>query len=189
MNWRKHLPKRAGMSWARLGPEDKDPKVIQVIDENGLHAVQLGVTGSLPLKEFARSKPDALQFYGPMRVPKTPIPRRDTSYEPPRDPVTERFEKQSDPKVVLGMVNDYLRQMPEETRRKIPRTLMLPARIADGQELEAVFERLDEAAYGWGMENDADNPALDEVAHFLRAAWFQFEQIAIDAEPFEDPER
>ena len=189
MNWRKHLPKRAGMYWTRLGPEDTDPKTIQVIDDGGLQVLQLVISGIVSLREFARSKSAALQFYGPMRIPKTPIPRRETSYEPPRDPVTERFEKQTDPEVVLRMVNDYLRQITEGMRRKIPRTLMLPAGIANGQELEAVFERLDEAAYTWGMENDADNPALDEVAHFLRAAWFQFEQIAIDAEPFEDPER
>jgi len=84
---------------------------------------------------------------------------------------------------------EFLRQMPEETRRKIPRTLKLPAAISSGEELENVFERFDEAAYTWGMENDVENPALDEVAHLLRGAWFQYEQIAMDAMPFEDPER
>lgn len=176
------------MYWMRVGREDKDPRVIQVVEENGLQVLQLGISGHLPLKEFA-AKSDALQYYGPMHIPKTPIPRRDVAYEPVRDPVTERFEKQTDPTVVISMVNEYLRQMPEEVRRKIPRTLMLPVGIETGQELEAVFERFDAAAYAWGMENEADNPALDDVAHFLRAAWLQFEQISMDAEPFEDPER
>lgn len=189
MNWRKHLPKRAGMYWTRLGPEDKDPKTVQVIEGDGLQVLQLGVSGMVSLKEFARGKSDALQFYGPMRIPKTPILRREIAYEPARDPVSERFEKQTDPEVVLAMMNEYLRQMPEESRRKIPRTLKLPASISDGQELQAVFERFDEAAYAWGMENDVDNPALDEVAHWLRASWLQLEQISMDAEPFEDPER
>lgn len=164
--------------------------MIQVIDDDGLQVLQLGISGILPLKEFVRNKnSDALQFYGPMRIPKTQIPRRGIAHEQSRDPITERFERQTDPKVVLSMMNEFLRQMPEDTRRKIPRTLKLPAAIASGEELEAVFERFDEAAYTWGMENDVENPALDEVAHLLRAAWFQFEQIAIDAAPFDDPER
>jgi hypothetical protein len=45
MNWRKHPSKRAGMYWARLGPEDKDPKVIQVIDGEGLFKLDLAVEG------------------------------------------------------------------------------------------------------------------------------------------------
>ena len=188
MNWRKHPPKRAGMYWVRVGAEDGDPKTIQVIAREGLQVLQLGVTEIMPLDQFVLSKnSDKLQFYGPMRIPKTPIPRR--VYEPPPpDPVTERFEKQSDPKVVLAMLNEFLRDMPPDVRGKIPRTLKLPAAIHTGEELEAAFERFDEAVYVWGMENETENPGLDEVARYLRAAWFQYQQIAIEAMPFEDPE-
>lgn len=175
------------MYWTRFGSEDKEPKTIKVVDNGAFQVLQLGVSGMMPLKDFVRSKnSDVLQFYGPMRIPKTPVPRREFVYESP-DLIVERFEKQTDPSVVLAMVNEFLRQMPEETRRKIPRTLRLPVTISGAEDLQAVFERFDEAALVWGMENDVDNPALDEVAHFLRAAWFQFEQLILDAMPFEDP--
>ena len=188
MNWRKQLPKRAGMYWARHGADDQQPKVIQVVDNDGLQVIQLGTVGMLPLAEFASSQPTSLQVYGPMRIPKTPVPRREVVFEDSPDPVMERFGKQTDSAVVLRMLNDYLRQMPEESRRKIPRTLKLPPEIKSGEELQAAFERFDEATYTWGMENDVENPALYEVAHWLQAAWLQCEQIAMDLEPFEDPE-
>jgi DNA primase catalytic subunit len=181
VNWRKRPPGKPGKYWTRLNPEDPSPTIIELVDDGGLRVLQLGRQERPNLAEYLRGQPPTLEFYGRLRIPKTPIPRAPVQ-EPERDPVRERFEKQTDPKVVMAMVNEYLAALPIETRKKIPKTLRLPTSISSVAELETTYDRFDEASFAWGIENDVDNPALDDISHFLQMAWLQLEEIAMDAE-------
>jgi hypothetical protein len=67
----------------------------------------------------------------------------------------------------------------------IPRTLNLPTAILNSEELHAVYERFDDAFCAWANQNEVENPALDEVMHFLQEAWLQLEQIALDPAPLD----
>jgi hypothetical protein len=118
---------------------------------------------------------------GGLRIPKTPV-TRNPEPEPEPDLARERFDKQTDPAVVMAVVNEYLANLPAKTRAKIPRTLRLPLSISTLAQLEETYERFDKACFAWIVESDVDNPALDEVTHFLQTAWLQLGQIALDAE-------
>jgi hypothetical protein len=184
MNWRKLPPRKAGKYWTRLSAQDPAPTIIELVEaRDALRVVQLGRAESLPFDEYLRGQPKTLEFYGRLRIPKTPIART-RAPEPETDPVTARFAKQTDSKVVLAMVNEYLAKLPPETRAKIPRPLRLPTSISTVAQLEAINERLDEAGFTAIMEDvdNVDNPALEEVTHFLQSAWLQLLHIAYEAE-------